>query len=375
MRATKETLLVLAALVAVLSGGPSLVRAQEQGVDREVEEAKALYREANFAEAIVKLQHAVTQLRRSRDIELKKDRLAEAYLHLALSHFALDDRTAARDDLKAMLRLDRERRLDPQIYAPPILDLLEEARAEVAGEPASDLGAGVRNKKGGSKTPLILLGVGGAAAAGVAVAAGSGGGDARRGGVATVSIEITKPNPPSDGVVGVTQFVFNPRITACGQNPPPCFSGNTVFSWDFGDGTTGSGFGVSHTYQAEGTFTIVLTARDDGGTSGTARTTVAARSLSGTWDWVNSRGGRFVLQMMQRGVEVSGRIEGGEAFTGIVSSGGNTAGFVNLSARCRDFGGVVRLFSGNVNERITAITGTGRLPCDGPELAVTLTRR
>jgi type II secretory pathway pseudopilin PulG len=43
----------------------------------------------------------------------------------------------------------------------------------------------------------------------------------------------------------------------------------TSITWDFGDGSTGSGETPSHTYPAPGTYTIVNTANDDGGGSGT----------------------------------------------------------------------------------------------------------
>lgn len=47
-----------------------------------------------------------------------------------------------------------------------------------------------------------------------------------------------------------------------------------LYSWEFGDGSTGSGPTASHTYAADGTYRVRLTVRDDDGATDTATTTV-----------------------------------------------------------------------------------------------------
>jgi PKD repeat protein len=46
-------------------------------------------------------------------------------------------------------------------------------------------------------------------------------------------------------------------------------AGIASYSWAFGDNTSGSGTGVSHTYSGKGTYTVSLTVRDTGGLSAT----------------------------------------------------------------------------------------------------------
>jgi PKD repeat protein len=42
------------------------------------------------------------------------------------------------------------------------------------------------------------------------------------------------------------------------------------YTWDFGDGTTGGGVDVTHSYSATGSYQLTLTVTDDGGLSDSA---------------------------------------------------------------------------------------------------------
>ena len=78
---------------------------------------------------------------------------------------------------------------------------------------------------------------------------------------------VAIPNGPYTGNVGVP-IVFDGRDSYDSD-------GGTIvsYAWDFGDGSTGDGALVSHTYANPGTYTVKLTVIDNDGNSNTATTT------------------------------------------------------------------------------------------------------
>lgn len=51
------------------------------------------------------------------------------------------------------------------------------------------------------------------------------------------------------------------------------------YSWNFGDGNTGTGMNQSHQYQSAGTYTVVLTVRDNDGYTDTVQRTITVTSI------------------------------------------------------------------------------------------------
>src|SRR5262249_57124622 len=56
----------------------------------------------------------------------------------------------------------------------------------------------------------------------------------------------------------------------------------TSYSWNFGDGTSGSGATASHTYTAAGNYTATLTVFDSAGKTAASSVTIAVTAPIGT---------------------------------------------------------------------------------------------
>ncbi len=77
-----------------------------------------------------------------------------------------------------------------------------------------------------------------------------------------------------------------------------------AYDWTFDDGGTASGAQVTHAYASPGTYTVTLTVRDNGGSTGTAQKVVTVTAASTSLQWSNVFGsidatsGEVVLQVL-----------------------------------------------------------------------------
>jgi microbial collagenase len=74
-------------------------------------------------------------------------------------------------------------------------------------------------------------------------------------------------SPPSSTVGQAISFIGSQSVAAPGRTI-------VSYSWNFGDGTTGSGPTTSHPYGTAGTYTVTLIVTDDQGKQGIATATV-----------------------------------------------------------------------------------------------------
>jgi hypothetical protein len=173
----------------LLTAAPArlLAAAAAPSKDPDITRGLKLVDEGDYDDAIVALDSAVRRLAADAS---RKAELAEAYLYLGIAYLAKGQETAAKAKFREALTRAGDLSLSADRFPPKVVDIFEAARDEVRrSAPASSAPAAAApaasappaEKKGGSKTGLILLGVGGAAAVGAAVALAGGGGDSAGG--------------------------------------------------------------------------------------------------------------------------------------------------------------------------------------------------
>jgi hypothetical protein len=120
---------ILALLIMVLMSRPgwSAPPAPPDDPSEMLAHAEALYYEAEFAKSVELLSRADEILRpQAGHLEEK----INVKMQLALSFMGLNDINHARANLVELYALDSDHRIDPQVFAPKVVKLAEEAKAE-----------------------------------------------------------------------------------------------------------------------------------------------------------------------------------------------------------------------------------------------------
>jgi PKD repeat protein len=88
---------------------------------------------------------------------------------------------------------------------------------------------------------------------------------------ATQTVQVDQPNlPPKAIISGPTSGLVGETLSFSGANSSDDDGRIVSYAWDFGDGTTGSGLNVTHSYSTDGSYTVTLTVTDNGGLTGKA---------------------------------------------------------------------------------------------------------
>jgi Tfp pilus assembly protein PilF len=122
-----RNILALLTMVFVSRPGWSAPPASADDPSEMLARAEALYYEAEFAKSVELLSRADEMLRpQAGHLEEK----INVKMQLALSFMGLNDINRARANLVELYALDSDHRVDPQAFAPKVVKLAEEARAE-----------------------------------------------------------------------------------------------------------------------------------------------------------------------------------------------------------------------------------------------------
>lgn len=154
----EHALVVLGMICLVLAiGGAALAQSDPE---ERLEAARVLYRQGRFEEAIAELREVVTTLEQFRAMGDKRQDLAAAHFLLGLTYFAVRNESAAKDNFRRALSFDPERTPDPEVFAPRVVELYEEARREILEteqEPAFEAATPPRRRDGESDSLAIGL--------------------------------------------------------------------------------------------------------------------------------------------------------------------------------------------------------------------------
>ncbi len=161
-------------------GNPALNAQGAAAPDAELQRGVQQAREGLFEAAVLTLDAVA---RRMAGQPGRAKELAQAYTYLAVAYLGLSQEQQAKAKFLEALKADNGLDVSTREFPPRIVQFFEQARKEAQPEPrppapspsatpAPDAG----KKKGGSKLPLVLLGVAGAGGIAAVAAKGGGGG-------------------------------------------------------------------------------------------------------------------------------------------------------------------------------------------------------
>jgi PKD repeat protein len=179
--------------------------------------------------------------------------------------------------------------------------------------------------------------------------------------VASVTITVNDvPNLPPVAAVSATPTSGNAPLAVAFSGAGSSDPDGTIssYAWNFGDGTTGSGVSVNHTYNSTGTFNAVLTVTDNDGATDTDTVVITVSQDPNNVVYIQSitmsvvtsgsnRSARAVVKIVNgagspvQGVAVSGRFSG--LVTGNVSGTTNSSGEVTFTSKSTRKRGTVTL--------------------------------
>ena len=177
-------------------------------------------------------------------------------------------------------------------------------------------------------------------------------------------------SPSGSGMAGATQYRFDGGSSSDPDND------SLTYSWNFGDGSTGSGVRATHVYASAGNYSVTLTVSDGKEQATTTGSATVARNLDGNFRTPrygltingNDTGLRvaFSARFTQTGTGLAGTLtisfSGVSTQTATGSISGSISGSNNFVCPCdvQFNSGSAYSFAGSINSGATLLTGTDR---------------
>lgn len=221
-----------------------------------------LVRDGDLEEAVLTLDRAIRQLSAGSG---PAGELARAYLYQGVAYAGLRQEGLAKTKFRLAIQQQPDLRVSADDFPAKVVRLFEQAREAEQSRRTTEAEAKKKRGKGG----LLLLGLGGAGAVGIAVAVGA---RERANSPPVAAIAVT---PEGNAIIHVTSMAFSAEAS----DPD---GDSLTFSWDFGDGSSGTGSSVRHVFESARDFRVVVQV-GDGLAQTTATTTVTVRDINGSW--------------------------------------------------------------------------------------------
>jgi DNA/RNA endonuclease G (NUC1)/PKD repeat protein len=153
------------------------------------------------------------------------------------------------------------------------------------------------------------------------------------GGVGTGAVAAVVHAAPTAATNGAYSSIEGGAVAMSGAASTDVDGTIASYAWDFGDGSTGTGAAVSHTYAQDGSYTVTLVVKDNDGLTGTVTTTATVANAAAS---INAFAGASLLPGESYGTNGSFTDPGADSWTATVNYG-DGSGTAALSLAGKNF--------------------------------------